>query len=159
MPNDNINSNFKNKKKKTTITIICCRVHQIWYKNLEISHITHHTSAITTTQLETACIIHLEQILPARAGNAMLGLEETWVTSTFQRNDISLYNSLQEAMIDMLLEVQLDKYSFFVLGSFRDTFNCAYDTALNDRMVNETELMWKWTWPLLRYYAVLVLSD
>jgi len=46
-------------------------------------------------------------------------------------------------MIEMLLEVHLDKYSFFVIGLFRDTFNCLYDTALNDRMVNETELMWK----------------
>jgi len=39
----------------------------------------------------------------------------------------------------MLLEVHLDKLSFFVLGLFRDTFNYPYDTAL----VNETELMWK----------------
>jgi len=73
----------------------------------------------------------------------MLGLEEILVTSTYQRNDISLYNSLQETMIEKLLEVHLDKYSFFVIGLFRDTFNCLYDTALNDRMVNETELMWK----------------
>ena len=72
----------------------------------------------------------------------MLGLEEIVVTSTYQRNDISLYNSLQEAMIEMLLEVHLDKYSFLVLGLFRDTSNCPYDTELNDRMVNETELMW-----------------
>ena len=43
----------------------------------------------------------------------------------------------------MLLEVHLDKQSFFVLGLFRDTFNSSYDTALNDRMVNEMELMWK----------------
>jgi len=65
------------------------------------------------------------------------------VTSTYQRNDISLYNSLQEAMTEMLLEVHLDKHSFFFLGLFRDTFNCPYDTALNDRTVNETELMRK----------------
>jgi hypothetical protein len=44
-------------------------------------------------------------------------------------------------MIEILLEVHLHKYSFFVLGVFRDAFNCPYDTALNDRMVNETELM------------------
>jgi hypothetical protein len=43
----------------------------------------------------------------------------------------------------MLLEVHLDKYSFFVLGLFRDTFNCPYDAAMNYRMVNETELLWK----------------
>ena len=73
----------------------------------------------------------------------MLDLEEVLVTSTFQRNNISLYISLQEGMIEMLLEVHLNKQSFFVLGLFRDTFNCTYDTALNDRMVHETELMWK----------------
>ena len=77
------------------------------------------------------------------AGNAMLGLEEILVTSTYQRNDISFYNSLQEAMTEILLEVHLDKYSFFVLGLFRDTFNCPYDTELNNRMVNVMELMWK----------------
>ena len=85
---------------------------------------------------------HIWQILTARAGNTMLGLEEILVTSTYQRNDISLYISLQEAMMEMLLEVNLDKYSFFVLGLFGDNFNCPYDTALNDRMVIETELMW-----------------
>jgi len=37
----------------------------------------------------------------------MLGLEEILVTSTYQRNDISLYISLQETMIEMLLEVHL----------------------------------------------------
>ena len=84
----------------------------------------------------------------------MVGLEEILVTSTYQRNDISLYNSLQEAIIEMLLEVHLDKHSFFFLGLFRDTFNCPYDTALNYRMINETELLWKCTWPTLRYYAV-----
>jgi hypothetical protein len=42
-------------------------------------------------------------------------------------------------MIGMLLEVHLNKYSFFVLGLFGDTFNCPFDTAMNDRMVNETE--------------------
>ena len=85
---------------------------------------------------------HIWQILTARAGNTMLGFEEILVTSTYQRNDISLYISLQEAMMEMLLEVNLDKYSFFVLGLFGDNFNCPYDTALNDRMVIETELMW-----------------
>ena len=65
------------------------------------------------------------------------------MTSTYQIKDISLYISLPEAMIEMLLEGHLDKYSFFVLGLFGDTFNCPYDTALNDRMVNEMELMWK----------------
>jgi len=79
----------------------------------------------------------------ARAGNATLGLEENLVTSTYQKNDISLYSSLQEAMIEILLEVHLDKYSFFVLGLFGDIFNCPYDPALNDKTVNETELMWK----------------
>jgi len=54
----------------------------------------------------------------------MLGLEEILETSTYPRNGISLYISLQEAMIEMLLEVHLDKYSFFVLGLFGDTFNC-----------------------------------
>jgi hypothetical protein len=88
-------------------------------------------------------IVYPQQILPSRAGNVMLGLEEILVTSTCQRNDISLYNSLQKAMIGMLLEVHLDIHSFFVLGLFRDTFNCPYDTAMNDSMVNETELMWK----------------
>ena len=73
----------------------------------------------------------------------MLGLEEILVTSTYQTKDISLYNSLQEGMIQILLEVHLDKYSFLVLGLFRGNFNCPYDTALNDRMVNKTELMWK----------------
>jgi hypothetical protein len=94
-------------------------------------------------QWEPACIVHLKQILPSRASKVMLGLEEILVTSTYQRNDVSLYNSLQEAMIEMLLEVHLDKYSFFVLGLFRDTFNCSYDTALSDGTVNETELMWQ----------------
>ena len=65
------------------------------------------------------------------------------VTSTYQRNDISLYNSLQEAMTEMLLEVHLDKHSFFFLGLFRDTFNCPCDPALNDGIVNETKLMWE----------------
>jgi len=88
-------------------------------------------------------MVHLKQILPSRAGNAMLALQKILVTSTYPRNDISLYISLQPAMIEMLLEVHLDKYSFFVLGLFGDTFNCPYDTALNDRMVNETDLMWK----------------
>jgi len=37
------------------------------------------------------------------------------VTSTYQRNDISLYNSLQEAIIEMLLEVHVDKLSFLIL--------------------------------------------
>jgi len=105
-------------------------------------------------QGEPTCILHLKQILPARAGNAKLGLEEILVTSTYQRNDIPLYNSLQDAMIEMLLEVHLDKYTFFILGLFRDTFSCPYDTELIDRIVNEMELMWKWTWPSLRYYAV-----
>jgi hypothetical protein len=73
----------------------------------------------------------------------MLSLEEILVTSTYQRTDISLYNSLQEAMIEMLLEVHLDKHSFIFLGLFRDTFNSPYDTALNDRMANEIELMRK----------------
>jgi hypothetical protein len=73
----------------------------------------------------------------------MLGLEQILVTSTYQRNDISLYNSLQQAIIEMLLEVHLDKHSFIFLGLFRDTFNSPYDAALNDRMVNETKLMWK----------------
>jgi len=71
------------------------------------------------------------------------GLEEILVTSTYQTKDISLYSSLQEAKIEMLLEVHLDKYSFFVLGLFRGTSSCPYDTALSDRMVNERELMWK----------------
>jgi hypothetical protein len=71
----------------------------------------------------------------------MLGLEEILMKISYQGNDISLYNSLQEEMIEILLEVHLHKYSFFVLGVFRDAFNCPYDTALNDRMVNETELM------------------
>jgi len=71
------------------------------------------------------------------------GFEEILVTSTYQRNDISLYTSLQEGMIEILLEVHLDKYSFFVLGLFRGISNCPYDTALSDRMVNERELMWK----------------
>jgi len=69
-------------------------------------------------------MVHLKHILPARAGNAKLGLEEILVTSTYQIKDISLYISLPEAMIEMLLEVHLDKYSFFVLGLFGDTFNC-----------------------------------
>ena len=77
------------------------------------------------------------------------------MTSAYQRKDISLYNSFQEEMIEILLEVHLHKYSFFVLGVFGDAFNCPYDTALNDRMVNETELMWKLTWPSLRYYVIL----
>ena len=94
-------------------------------------------------QWESTCIVHIKQNLPARAGNAKLGLQEILVTVTYQRNDISLQNSLQEAMIEMLFEVHLDKYSFFVLGLFRDTFNCPYDTELNDRMVNAIELMWK----------------
>jgi len=83
------------------------------------------------------------QVLSTRAGNATLGLEEILVTSTYQRNDISFYNSLQEAMIEIILEAHLDKYTFFILDLFRDTFNCPYDTELNDRMVNEMELMWK----------------
>jgi hypothetical protein len=87
-------------------------------------------------------MVHLKQILPSRADNTVLGLQKILVTSTYPRNDISLYISLQEAMIEMLLEVNLDKYSFFVLGLFGDNFNCPYDTALNDRMVIETELMW-----------------
>jgi len=72
----------------------------------------------------------------------MLGLEEILVTSTYQRNYISFYSSLQEAMIQILLEVHLDQYSFCLLGLFGDNFNCPYDTALNDRTVNETELIW-----------------
>ena len=67
-------------------------------------------------QWQPTCKVQLKQILPPRVGNGKLGLEETLVTSTFQRNYISLYNSLQEAVIEMLLEVHLDKYSFFVLG-------------------------------------------
>ena len=94
-------------------------------------------------QWEPTHIVHLKQIISARAGNVTLGLEEVLVTSTYQRNDISLYNSLQEATIEMLLEVHLDKYSFFVLGLFRDPFSYPYGTALNDRMVIETEFMWK----------------
>ena len=39
----------------------------------------------------------------------MLGLEDILVTSTYQRNYISLYNSLQEEMIEILLEVHLPK--------------------------------------------------
>ena len=88
-------------------------------------------------------MVHLKQILRSRAVNAVLGLQKILVTSTYPRNDISLYISLQEAMIEMLLEVHLDKYSFFVLDLFGDTFNCPQDTALNVRMFNETELMWK----------------
>lgn len=88
-------------------------------------------------------MVNLKQIIPARGGNAMLGLEEILVINTYQKNDISVYGSLQETMIEMLLEVNLEEYSFFVLGLLRDTFNCSYDTALTDRMVNETELMWK----------------
>ena len=65
------------------------------------------------------------------------------MTSTYHRNDISLHNSLPEVIIEMLLEVHLDKYSFFVLGLFGDTFNSPYDTALYDRMVNETKLIWR----------------
>ena len=57
----------------------------------------------------------LKQILPARAGNVMLGLEDILVPSIYQRNDISLYSSLQEAIIEMLLDVHLDKHSFFAL--------------------------------------------
>ena len=139
--NDNININYKNKKKKTTTTIFCCRVHHVCNKNLKFCHVTHNSPAIIMIQWKPTCILHLKQILPARAGNAKLGLEEILVTSTYQRNDISLYNSLQEAMIEMLFEVHLDKYSFFVLGLFRDIFNCPYDTELNDRLVNEMELM------------------
>jgi hypothetical protein len=85
-------------------------------------------------------MLHLEAIHPSRAGNVMLGLEEILVTSTYQRDDISLYNSLQEAMIEILLEVHLDKYSFLVLGLFKDSSNCPYETAMNDRMISETEL-------------------
>jgi len=73
----------------------------------------------------------------------MLGLEEILVTSSYQGNDIPCYNSLQQAIIEMLLEVHLDKHSFFFLALFRDTFNCPYDPALNDGIVNETKLMWK----------------
>ena len=73
----------------------------------------------------------------------MLGLEEILGTSTYHRNDIFLYNSLKEAIIEMLLEVHVNKHLFFVIGLFRDTFNYPYDIALNYRMVNETELMWK----------------
>jgi len=131
------------RTRETTTTIICCRVHQICYKNLEICHITHNSPAIVIIQFAPTCIVHLKQILPARTGNAKLGLQEILVTRTYHRNDISLYSSLQEAMIEMLLEVHLDKYTFFVLGLFRDTFNSPYDTELNDRMVNEMELMWK----------------
>ena len=43
----------------------------------------------------------------------------------------------------MLLEVHVNKHLFFVIGLFRDTFNYPYDIALNYRMVNETELLWK----------------
>ena len=138
--NINININFNNEKKKTTITIICCRFHHIFDKNPKICHFTHNSPGIIMIQLESTCIVHLKQILPASAGNAKLGLEEIFVTSAYQRNDISFYSSLQEAMIEMLLEVRLHKYSFFVLGLFRDTFNCPYDTALNNRMVNEMEV-------------------
>jgi len=73
----------------------------------------------------------------------MLGLEDILVPSIYQRNDISLYSSLQEAIIEILLEVHLDKHSFFALRLCRDTFNCPYYPALNDSIVNETELMWK----------------
>ena len=61
------------------------------------------------------------------------------MTNTYQRKDISTHNSLQEAVVGMLFEVHLEKYSFLVLGLFRDAFNCAYDTTLNDRMVIEME--------------------
>ena len=84
----------------------------------------------------------------------MLVLEDILGTSNYQRNDIFLYNSLQVTVIGMLLEVHVNKHSFFVLGLFRDTFNCPYDKALNYRMVNKTGLLWKCTWPTLRYYAV-----
>ena len=131
------------KKNTTTIKLICCRIHQICYENLKISHVTHHSTALFMMDWETARMINLKQIIPARGGNAMLGLEEILVINTYQKNDISIYSSLQEAMIEMLLEVHLEEYSFFVLGLFRDTFSCPYDTALTDRMVNETELMWK----------------
>ena len=73
----------------------------------------------------------------------MLVLEDILGTSNYQRNDIFLYNSLQVTVIGMLLEVHVNKHLFFVIGLFRDTFNYPYDIALNYRMVNETELLWK----------------
>jgi len=63
------------------------------------------------------------------------------VTITYQRNNISLYNYLQEAIIEMLLEVHLDKYSLFLV--YLETLSIVHMTTLNDRMVNETDLMWK----------------
>jgi hypothetical protein len=77
------------------------------------------------------------------AGKVMLGLKGILVTSTYQKNDISLYNPLHGAMIETLLEVHFDKYSFFVLGLLRGTFNCTYDTAMSDGTFSETELMWQ----------------
>ena len=63
------------------------------------------------------------------------------MTITYQRNNISLYNYLQEAIIEMLLEVHLDKYSLFLV--YLETLSIVHMTTLNDRMVNETDLMWK----------------
>ena len=64
------------------------------------------------------------------------------MTSTYQRNDISLYNSLQQTIIEILLAVHLDKnHSLFLV--YLETLSVVHMTALNDRMVNETELMWK----------------
>jgi hypothetical protein len=37
-----------------------------------------------------------------------LGLEEIFVTRTYRTGGVSLYNLLQEATIEMLLEVHLD---------------------------------------------------
>jgi hypothetical protein len=99
MPNDNIKINLKNKKKTNNR-----------YNNF--------VSEFTVWK------VLLKQILPATAGKVTLGLEEIFVTSTYRTDGIYLYNSLQEAMIEMLLEVHLDNYLFFVLGLFRDTSNC-----------------------------------
>jgi hypothetical protein len=70
-------------------------VHQNCHTDKTTCRISHHSTAIITMEREATCIVHLKQILPARAGNVMLGLEEILVTSTYQRNDISftvLYN-------------------------------------------------------------------
>jgi len=49
---------------------------------MKVFHIAHHSTPIITMQLEPTSMLHLQQIIPTWAGNAMLGTEEILVTST-----------------------------------------------------------------------------